>query len=467
MIKNLLARKIMLANIGLVLLLVVGAGYLLVAIMRINPLERFNTVSVDLNRSGGLQPGNDVTYRGLRVGQVKDHKITPTGVQAEVEINKDYKIPADVDVSVQALSAAGEQYIDFKPKTDSGPYLTDGAHIAYGTNVKTPQPLSSVLDNLTNLVSQIPPERFDTIVSELDKAFKDGSAPLHTVVSGTSVALAGFDGLLPQTKGLIDNLKVIMGTTSLAQPDLGTLAANSQTIFDNLTKANAELRQFLDDSPGNVQSLGDTVNTIADPATEFTHIFSNIMNKATVRAPAFRALFPAMAFAGQRLQIPWHQTIAGPPGRFDFHVMGDIWIRPNCEYYVQPRDPKIPQDPRVPLYNYCLEPNMPATQVRGAANAPRPPGPDNTSGPPPGITPNGYEHGTTGWEDPKKLTQYDPNWKLTPLTSVSWHPNVPKDLPPFDHYGLPPNGAVENPEAFLAPIPLIEPDKHTGAYPPK
>ena len=75
MIKNLLGRKILLANVGLVLLLVAGAGYLLVAIMRINPLEQFNTVSVDLNRSGGLQPGNDVTYRGLRVGQVKDLKI--------------------------------------------------------------------------------------------------------------------------------------------------------------------------------------------------------------------------------------------------------------------------------------------------------------------------------------------------------------------------------------------------------
>ena len=94
----------------------------------------------------------------------------------------------------QALSAAGEQYIDFRPKTDSGPYLTDGSHITYGSNVKTPQPLSSVLDNLTNLVSQIPPDRFETIVNELDKAFRDGSAPLHTVVTGTSVAAGAVAG---------------------------------------------------------------------------------------------------------------------------------------------------------------------------------------------------------------------------------------------------------------------------------
>ena len=38
----------------------------------------------------------------------------------------------------------------------------------------------------------------------------------------------------------------------------------------------------------------------------------------------------------------------------------------------------------VPLYNYCLD-HDPSIQVRGSANAPRPPG-DDTAGPPPRST---------------------------------------------------------------------------------
>src|SRR5690606_7967602 len=111
------SHRILYSTIGLVLVLIIGAAYLLVNVMRINPLRGTYTVTVTLDRSGGLQPGNDVTLRGFRVGKVDSITLINGGsaIAATAEIDNRYDIAVDTVVAVQALSAAGEQYIDFRP----------------------------------------------------------------------------------------------------------------------------------------------------------------------------------------------------------------------------------------------------------------------------------------------------------------------------------------------------------------
>ncbi|NMN95385.1 MlaD family protein [Antrihabitans stalactiti] len=377
--KRLLQRKTLLSTIGLILVFLVGAGYLMFNIMRINPLRSTFEATVNLDRSGGLQPNNDVTYRGFRVGKVKSIDITETGIAAHIEVNSSANIPNNGEVTVQALSAAGEQFIDFRPISNDGPFLGDGDVIEFNPErVKTPPPLSAVLDNMTGLVDQIDPEHFGVIVTELQKAFKDGGGPLRDVMQGASITLAGLDELLPQTVGLIANLRSIMATTSLAQPDLATLTGNTGVLFNQLNAANAELSNFLDTAGGNLSNLGGTVSEINEPATKLASSFLAIFNAAQLRTPALAALFPALRDGSAALAVPYWNG--------EFHVLADIWVRPFCDYTTVPRDAYKPvSDPRVPLYKYCDNPK-PGQQVRGAANAPRPPGPDNTSGPPPGVT---------------------------------------------------------------------------------
>jgi len=373
-------HKTLVSNVGLVLILLLGASYLVVSIMRINPFRETYNVTVNLDRSGGIQPNNDVTYRGFRVGKVNSLTITDTGVAAEVEINKSAQIPAGGVVSVQALSAAGEQYIDFQPESDGAPYLEDGDVIEYNPeNVKTPPPLAEVLNNASTLINQVNPEKFRVIVDQLDIALAGGSVQLQTVMKGISETAAGLDSILPQTTGLVANLRTIMGTTSLAQPDLGILTQNSDALFAQLSAANAELNAFLDAAPGQLSSLGGVVDRINDPVTNLAGQFDRIFSAGSSRAPALAALFPALRDAGLGLQQPYYNN--------EFHVMADIWVRPSCQYAAPMRNPTdAQQDQRVYLYkNYCINPD-PTTQVRGSANAPRPNVPDNTSGPPPGIT---------------------------------------------------------------------------------
>ncbi|TLG18034.1 MCE family protein [Nocardia cyriacigeorgica] len=376
------SHRILYSTIGLVLVLIIGAAYLLVNVMRINPLRGTYTVTVTLDRSGGLQPGNDVTLRGFRVGKVDSIKLINGGsaIAATAEIDDRYDIAVDTVVAVQALSAAGEQYIDFRPDTDQGPFLTDGSVIEYNPDtVRTPTPVWAVLDDTSALIAQIDPKNFDVILSELDIALSGGPDQLRSLIDGVSLVAAGLDSLLPQTSNLIANLRTIASTTSMAQPDLGTLTRNSGVLFEQFNNANAELQSVLSQAPGQFASLGAVLDTTTDPITGLVNNFVAITKAAQLRTPAMRALFPALELGGAALGVPAHDN--------EFHTILDIWLRPYCQYQSTPASPQVVSDGTMPKWNYCENP-PPGQQIRGAVNAPRPNIPNNGSHMPPGVDPN-------------------------------------------------------------------------------
>lgn len=375
----LVRHRIAVANIGLIVVLILGMSYLGAAVLRINPLPSTYRVRVELKSSGGLAPNNDVTFRGSRVGKVLDVRVSGDGVAAIAEINDTARIPVGGTVAVGRLSAAGEQYLDFRPDSDSGPYLSDGS-IVDRSATSTPVTVQSVLTNMSGLIGGMNPARLNVIIDELDKALAGGPDRLRNMVAGISRAMSGLTDLLPQTQRLIENLQVIAETTTHAQPDLTTLTTGSSTLFQQLTAADREVRKFLELGPGQLATLGGIVHDTQDPMTNLITNFVAITKAAKLRQPAIEALFPALRAGSEAIGIPAHDNA--------FNTMVDPWPRPTCDYDtipVVPTDKTV--DTRVRLYNYCITTN-PALQVRGSANAPRPNVPDNGSGPPPGVTGN-------------------------------------------------------------------------------
>lgn len=375
-------KKVWASCLGLFFVLVVGSTYLLVNVARFNPLRGHYTVTVHLDRSGGLQPGNDVTLRGFRVGQVSSVEVGDggAGIVARARIDSRYRINRNAPISVQALSGAGEQYIDFRPDTGNGPFFTDGAQVAFDPNrVHTPIPVSQVLENASDLIAQINPQHVKVILNELDIATSGGPDQLRSLIEGTSVAVAGLDKYLPQTVSLVKNLEVIADTTSHAQPDLETLTRNSGVLFDQFNRANAELVRFLTQAPGQFQKLGAILDQNSSPITTLASNLSAITRAAQLRSPALRALFPALQDGVSALSVPAHDR--------EFHAVLDIWARPYCQYASTPTAPELVTDGTMPKWNYCDNP-APGLQVRGSANAPRPNVPGNGSHIPPGVDPH-------------------------------------------------------------------------------
>ncbi|MCA2207086.1 MCE family protein [Nocardia rosealba] len=373
----LVRRRIAVANAGLVVVLVLGALYLGGVVLRIDPTDSPYEVTVELATSGGLTVGSDVTFRGVRVGRVQDVRVSGDGIAAVAQIEEGTRIPQGGRVAVARLSAAGEQYLDFRPETETGPYLEDGAVIARA-DTAVPVQVQSVLANMTGLVSGLNPERLNVIVDELDKALAGGPDGLRNMISGLSRAMAGLTDLLPQTEHLLRNLQVIASTTAHAQPDLGTITHAGSALFQQFTAADAELRHLLEEGPGQLATLGGFVSRTQDPITDLVTNFVAITRAAKLRQPAIELLFPTLSRFAEAVGIPAHDNA--------FFTLVDPWPRPTCDYDTVPIVPTTPTtDTRVRLYNYCVTDN-PALQVRGSANAPRPPGPDNGAGPPPGVT---------------------------------------------------------------------------------
>lgn len=375
----LVRRRVAVANAGLVVVLLLGSLYLGGAVLRIDPTNTRFAVTVELATSGGLTAGSNVAFRGVPVGRVGEVRVDGDGIAAVAEIDEGTLIPVGGTVAVARLSAAGEQYLDFRPVTDSGPYLRHGDRVARA-DTTVPVPVQSVLSNMAGLVGGLNPERLNVIVDELDKALAGGPDSLRNMISGLSRAMAGLTDLLPQTEHLLRNLQVIANTTQHAQPDLGTITSAGSALFRQFTAADAELRHLLEQGPGQLATLGGFVSRTHDPITDLVTNFVAITRAAKLRQPAIELLFPTLSRFAEAVGVPAHNNA--------FFTLVDPWPRPTCDYDTVPIVPTTATtDTRVRLYNYCVTDN-PALQIRGSANAPRPPGPDNGAGPPPGVTGN-------------------------------------------------------------------------------
>ncbi|MFF2549596.1 MlaD family protein [Nocardia sp. NPDC058058] len=374
-------HKMLISNVALVGCLLAGSSYLLFDIARVRPGGSYS-VTVQLDKSGGVQAGNDVTWRGYRVGTVKSVSIIDGGAQvaAVAEIEDRYRIPADTAIHVGALSGAGEQYIDFRPNTDHEPFLKDGQVIHFDPlRISTPTPIWETLANSNDLLSQIDPNKMNTILTELDTALSGGPDQLRHLIEGVSLATTGLDNLLPQTTSLITNLRSIASTTTHAQPDLGTLTRNSRLLFDQVNAANAELRQILDRAPEQLAVLDGILDRNQDPIQSLATNMSAVVRAALLRTPALRALFPALVIGTSAMGVPAHDN--------EFYTIVDIWPRPWCNYTTKMTPQYVVQDDTLFRWTYCVNP-PPEQQIRGSSNAPRPDIPNNGAYMPTGADPN-------------------------------------------------------------------------------
>ncbi len=374
-------HKTLISNIALVSCMVAGGSYLLFDTARVRPGGSYS-VTVRLDKSGGVQAGNDVTWRGYRVGKVKSISLVDGGAQvaAVAEIEDKYKIPADTSIGVAALSGAGEQYIDFRPNTDGAPYLKDGQVILFDPKrISTPASVPETLANSNDLLSQIDPNKMNTILSELDTALSGGPDQLRYMVDALSLATTGLDNLLPQTTSLIANLRSIAATSAHAQPDLGTLTRNSKLLIEQVNAANVELRTVLDQAPEQLAVLSTILDRNQDPIQSLAGNMSAVVRAALLRTPALRALFPALVVGTSAMGVPAHDN--------EFYTIADAWPRPWCMYKTKQTPPYVVQDDTLFRWTYCENP--PADQqIRGSSNAPRPDIPNNGAQMPTGADPN-------------------------------------------------------------------------------
>ncbi|WP_445166971.1 MlaD family protein [Mycolicibacterium sp. Dal123E01] len=367
-------QRLWLSTAGLVMTLVLGATYVLVGALRVTPFDSAYQVTIQLPESGGLLPNQDVTLRGVAIGRVQSLAITPAGVNAVASVRSDVRIPSASPVRVSGLSPAGEQYIEFAPDSDAGPYLHDGSVITQN-NTSVPVSLAQLLADADGMLKQVDPAKLELIKKELSLT-KEGPQKLANIIDGGTFLLSTLDSVLPQTTTMLRTSRVVLTMAADKNAGLKTATGNLDRTFTGVNKMLDGYRRLVDQTP---QTLSATDTLFTDNSDTMVGLLTSMATASQllyVRVPALNALFPN--YRGSLLDA-W-STVMHDHGLW---ATADIYPRYACDYGT-PRRPASSADyPEPYLYTYCRD-DDPAVLIRGAKNAPRPAG-DDTAGPPPGA----------------------------------------------------------------------------------
>lgn len=404
-IKAVASRKVLLSLLGLGLTAVIAFGYIAIDGLRFNPLHRTIAVHIMLPESAGLLANQDVTLRGIPVGRVSAVNLTDHGVEAVASIDASARIPADAPVRVSGLSAAGEQYLDFRPAGAGGPYLRNGSVIS-GSQASIPVTLPHIIDHSRGALAQLDADKLGKMFDELHVS-KDGPRKLAAIFDGASLLANTVDSVLPETTSMIRTTRVVLGTVSDVGPGLRDTTTELTQVLSGVNKMDGGFRTLVERGEPQLATLD---NLIADNRQNVVAILGNLTTVSQIiyqRIPA--------------LQYLWRPDRDSFIDRFSSVVHDDgVWAEVDaypkyrCDYNLPRHSPSDASFPEPYKYTYCDDKD-PSLLVRGARNAPRPPG-DDTAGPPPGY-------------DPHAVTDKTPHYPGYTIDTPYGGPTLPIPMP--------------------------------------
>lgn len=261
----------------------------------------YYVVKADLAQAGGLYPDADVTYRGVTVGRVGALTLNGSGVRADLDISDSApRIPAGTQAVVADLSAVGEQYLDLRPGTASGPYLTADSVISEA-RTQIPQPVTGLLSTVDALARSLPASSLQTVVNELYLGFNGQGQNLQTLLDQSGAYAKAASANITPTTQLIDEGKSVLATQQLDSGEIESFASSVELLAQRLERSDPDLRSLIADAPAAARQVSGLL-TDNDPDLGLT--IANLLTASEVadtREPALRELLsvlPAVSAAG-------------------------------------------------------------------------------------------------------------------------------------------------------------------------
>jgi phospholipid/cholesterol/gamma-HCH transport system substrate-binding protein len=217
----------------------------------------YYVVRLDLAQAGGIFPHADVTYRGVSVGRVGAIRLTATGVEADLDINDSApKIPAQLHAAVADLSAVGEQYVDLRPDTASGPYLTAGTVIPQ-RDTQLPLPVTDLLNSVNTLALSLPLGTLRELLNEMATGFGGQGSNLAAILDGNQALVRALSATAPQTITLINAGKSVLATQIAESGALSSFAASARLLARQLRASDPDLSRLINAGPKAAAQVAD------------------------------------------------------------------------------------------------------------------------------------------------------------------------------------------------------------------
>jgi phospholipid/cholesterol/gamma-HCH transport system substrate-binding protein len=282
------ATRLKLAAFALLSVLVVGyTGIHYAALGEYVGRPGYYVVQLNLAQAGGLFPNADVTDRGVSVGRVGAIRLTATGVEADLDISDSAPpIPAHLQAAVADLSAVGEQYVDLRPDTSSGPYLTAGSVIPQG-DTQLPLPVTTLLTSINTLAGSLPLSTLRALLNELATGLQGQGTDLAGILDGDHALVQALDATAPQTITLIDNSKSVLATQIAESGALNSFATSAAQLAAQLKSSDPDLRRLITAGP---QVGAQVADLLADTNPGLAVLIANLLTTSEVTLTRGQAL---------------------------------------------------------------------------------------------------------------------------------------------------------------------------------
>jgi phospholipid/cholesterol/gamma-HCH transport system substrate-binding protein len=324
-------------------------------------------VRVELADSGGIFTNGEVTYRGVTVGRIGDLRLTPTGVEADLDIDSSAPdIPADSRAVVADRSAVGEQYVDLEPPNGNGPMLHDGSVIARD---RTSIPLApqTLLTDLDRLATSVPTDSLRTVVDQLGTAFNGAGPELGSLLDSANSLTTAATQHLPQTISLFADGRTVLSTQQAEADQLISFSTSLNQLAAQLRTSDPAIRSLITSLPAVAQQVDGILRTSGN---DLGVVFANLLTTARVTASRTGALTQAL------VEYPIAAAIgksASPDGTGHLGFVLDFFDPMPCTKGYEGTKQRPGNDVSDTTPNnaaYCALPPQTGTDVRGSNNSP-------------------------------------------------------------------------------------------------
>ncbi len=228
--------------------------------------------------SAGLFVGNDVGILGVAVGKVT--AIEPDGdhVKVTLEIDDEYKVPADAGAVVVARSVATDRYVELTPVYHKGPTLEDGAEIPID-RTRSPVDFDQILASLNEFATGIAGSKKAT--GAIRRFIDRGAGALRgngPLINQTVHALQeGVNGLHAQR----DNIASTLRSLDVLLAAVSTNESTARTFIHRVTEAADLLADERENFRTALRSLDDAVTIVARFAVDNREQIVGALNGST------------------------------------------------------------------------------------------------------------------------------------------------------------------------------------------
>ena len=335
---------------------------------RVLGLRGYYTVELQLGNAGGIFPNADVTYRGVSVGRVGALRLTATGVEVDLNISSSAPpIPARLHAAIADLSAVGEEYVDLRPLTSQGPYLTAGSVIPRQDTV-VPLPVTSLLTSVNTLATSVPLGSLRTVLNALDTGFQSEGVNVQALIDGQSKLVRAASATISQSITLTRDSQTVLATQNAESAAFTSFAASIRLFAAQLAASDADLRRLVANGPA---AATQVAGLITDNTPSLGALIANLLTTSEVtltRGNNLNELLSALPAA-----IAAGSTVITTKGaRFGVALTFFSPLPCTAGYQGTKVRNGLDTSPGPPLNTgaRCTEPASSGIDVRGSANAP-------------------------------------------------------------------------------------------------